>query len=532
MTVLKDGPYVLALDHGTSGCKVALVSGKGKVVDFEFAATGITFLPGGGAEQDPEQWWSAFVQASKKLLSRGTVPPSSIAAIAVSSTLSSTVAVYRDGRHLMNSLTWLDSRGAPLVRKFMRGIINVDGYGLTRVLSWIRKTGGGPQLSGKDDIAHVLYMKEYLPEVYDKTHKFLGSKDYFNLRLTGEFASSYDAMSLFWVCDIRDSSNIRYDDSLIRKLGIDREKLPQMRRSIDMVGTILPDAALELGLPAGVKVISGSPDHQSALIGSGAVGDFQGHLYIGTSSWVECLVPFKKTDIFHSIASLPSSVPGRYQCINEQDVAGGVLSFLKDNILYYKNIIQSGDSGKDPYQAMNEIARGVPAGSNGLIIAPWLHGERSPVDSNTLRAGVFNVSITTNVEDIIRACYEGVAYNTRWNMQYVEKFTGRRFDTLNFIGGGAKSDVWCRIFADVLDRTILQVDDPMQANARGAAFIALVGLGEIGFGDIPKLVGHSAVYEPDEKNRELYDNYFSEFLNIYRNNQAMYGRLNRLQNIT
>ncbi|HPA72666.1 MAG TPA: FGGY-family carbohydrate kinase [Spirochaetota bacterium] len=522
-----EGPYVLALDHGTSGCKTALVSARGKIVDFEFAPTGITFLPGGGAEQDPEEWWRAFMKAAKKLIGRGKVRRTDIAAIAVSSTFSSTVAVDRDGRHLMNSLTWMDSRGEGIIREIAGGLVNIEGYGITNLYRWIHKTGGGPSLSGKDDIAHLLYVKRHHPDIYEKTWKFIGSKDYFNLRLTGECVSSFDAMTLFWVSDIRDINDIRYDDALIKKFGFDAEKLPAMRRSIDFAGTLLPGVAKELGLPPSVKVVMGGPDHQCALVGSGAVNDFQGHLYIGTSSWIECLVPFKKTDLFHSIASLPSSVPGRYQCINEQDVAGGALSFLKENILFHRNLLRKRSTVKDPYLEMDKIAESVPAGSNRLIMAPWLNGERSPVDSTTLRAGIFNISMTTTVDHLIRACYEGVAYNTRWSLKYVEKFIGRKFENLSMIGGGAKSATWCRIFADVMDRTILQVEDPMQANARGAAFLALVGMGEIGFDDIPGLVRHTASFEPDPKNRAIYDELFGEFVNIYRNNRAMYGRLNR-----
>lgn len=520
-------PHILALDHGTSGCKVALVSVWGKVADFQFEPTPIHFLPGGGAEQDPEDWWQAFLNASKALLGRGSVPVRDIAAVAVSSTFSSTVAVDKNGNALMNSLTWMDSRGAPYIRKLMRGFLNVQGYGLTRILKWIRKTAGAPQLSGKDDISHVLYVKHELPEVYDKTYKFLGSKDYFNLRLTGQFVSSQDAMMLFWVTDTRDIHNIRYDEALISMVDIEKDKLPALKRSIDLAGTLRPEVARTLGLSEDTKVFVGSPDHQSALLGSGAVRDFEGHLYIGTSSWVECIVPFKKTDIFHSIASLPSAIPGKYQCINEQDIAGGCLTFLAENILFHRNAARTPAAIENPYESMDEIAALVPPGSRRLIFTPWLHGERTPVDSNTLRAGLYNLSLTSTLDDIIRAFYEGVAYNTRWSLAYVEKFVGRPFKELHMVGGGARSPLWCQIFADVMNRTMKQVEDPLQANARGAAFVASVGLGHIRFDDIPGLTRFSGVFHPDPGNRALYDELYAEFLNIYKNNKDMYGRLNQ-----
>lgn len=524
-------PYVLALDHGTSGCKTAVVTAKGKIVDFEFVPTKTRYLADGGALADPEEWWRAFVKSTRKIFTRGKSKPFDIAAIAVSSTFSSTVAVDAQGKHLMDSLTWMDSRGRHIIRRMARGIITIEGYSITNLARWIRKTAGGPSLSGKDDIAHVLYIKHHHPDVYEKTFKFLSSKDYFVLRLTGECAASFDSMALFWVCDIRDINNIHYDESLIRQFGIDSDKLPSLRNSIDVAGTLSKNAAKALGLSTKVKVIMGAADHQCALVGSGAVRDFEGHLYIGTSSWIECLLPFKKTDALHSIATLPSAIPGRYQCINEQDVAGGALSFLKENILFHKNLLRHRASLDDVYVEMDKIASRAPEGSDGLIMTPWLNGERSPVDSATLRAGIFNISMTTTLEHLIRACYEGVAFNTKWNFEYVEKFTGKKFEHLKMIGGGAKSSLWCQIFADILNRVIIQMEEPMQANARGAAFLALLGIGEITLNDIPALVAQKAIFHPRHQYRELYDRLYREFKMIYKNNHAMYRRLNQAKTI-
>ena len=130
---------------------------------------------------------------------------------------------------------------------------------------------------------------------------------------------------------------IKYDDSLIRFLNMDKEKLPVLKQITEILGTLLPDVADYIGLQRGAKVVMGSPDHKAALIGSGAVRDYEGHIYIGTSSWVECLVPYKKTDLFHKIASLPSGIPGKYQVLNEQDIAGGCVSFLLEKMILYQN---------------------------------------------------------------------------------------------------------------------------------------------------------------------------------------------------
>jgi len=518
-------PTILALDHGTSGIKAALVTVRGSVVDFAFEPTPIEHLPGGGAEQDPDDWWRALVTASKALLQRND--PGAVAAVCVSSTWSSTVAVDRDGAALMNALTWMDSRGAPHIQRLMGGLLTVEGYGLANLARWIPKTGGGPSRTGKDDAAHALWIKHERPEVWRDAAWLLPSKDYLNLRLCGVAAASIDSITLFWVTDNRDVSRVRYDDGLIRRLGLERDKLPPLRAPTDVLGPIRPAVAEELGLAPGTPVVCGSPDHQSALVGAGAVADYQAHLYVGTSSWVQCPVPFKKTDVQHSIASLPSSIPGRYQAVNEQDIAGGALSFLIDNVAYHEGRLLKGERPENPYQVLDQMAAAAPPGSGKLIATPWLNGERSPVDDETLRASIFNVSHATTADHIARAVLEGVAYNTRWNLQHVERFVKRRLDPIRFVGGGARSELWCQIMADVLDRTIDRVVDPMQANARGAALIAGVALGEVSFEEVPDLVQVERTFRPDPSNRAIYDELFGAFVELYEATRKIHRKLNR-----
>ncbi len=523
----KKQPYILAIDHGTSGVKTSLISVYGKVVAFEFIPTDTLYLPGGGVEQNPEQWWFAILGTTSALMRKKIAAPEDVAAVSVSSTFSSTVPIDKDGRPLMNAITWMDTRGAPYVKKIMAGFPSFNGYGLAQALRWLRKTGGAPTLSGKDDIGHVLFIQNEFPEVYDKTHMFLPSKDFLNYRLTGELAATFDSMHLFWVSDIRDINNVKYDDGLISRFGIDKEKLPPMIASTDVLGTIPDTVAYKMGIPRGTKVIAGSPDHQTACIGSGAVRDYEGHLYIGTSSWIQCLVPFKKTDVLHSVASFPTAVPGKYQSVNEQDIAGGSLTFLLEALLGYQDRISGSNLPSDPYQYLNRVAAKVPAGSSGLIFTPWLNGERTPVDDETIRGCLFNLSTTTTQEQIIRSVLEGVAYNTRWSLTYVERFIKRPMTTLNIIGGGGESKLWCQIMADVLNREIRRVKDPMQANGRGAAFIAAVALGYISFDDIPDLIRYDGIFSPQDTNRQIYDLLYKQFLRLYAAHKKICNTINR-----
>ncbi len=518
--------YILAIDLGTSGSKTAISTIYGEIVDFDFQAVPLHLLPNGGAEQDPDDWWDAIMTTSKNLLDKGTIPREDIVGVCASTQWAGTVPVDKDGNHLMNAIIWMDMRGAEPLKKAVDGLIKIEGYEIRKLLKWIKLTGGAPGTSGKDPIGHILFLREQYPEIYERTYKFLEVLDYVNLRLTGEFAASFASITTHWVTDNRDLSNIKYDDKLLKISTLERDKLPDLKRVIDVLGPLKREVADELGLNRDVKVVMGAPDLHAAALGSGAIEDYAGHIYIGTSSWVSAHVPYKKTDVFHSIASIPSAIQDKYFIVNEQETAGASLTFLKDNILYHKDELLQEEAVPDVYKIFDRIAAKVPAGSNRVIYTPWLNGERTPVENNSIRAGLYNLSLETTREDIIRAFLEGVAFNQRWVLQYVEKFMGRKMDPIHMIGGGASSDIWCQIHADILNRTVRQTEDPIQANARGTAFIAAVGLGFFDFKDIPQHIEIKKVFEPNPDNRTIYDKLFAEFLNIYKNNIKMYKRLN------
>jgi len=517
--------YILAIDLGTSGPKTALVSCRGEVVDFAFEKNRLQLLPDGGAEQDPEEWWTTISNTAKMVIGRNLVPVDDIVGVSCSTQWSGTVAVGKNGLHLCNALIWLDSRGSRYIRDIAGGWPRIDGYGLGKLIRWLRLTGGIPGQSGKDPIAHILYLKDCRPEIYRDTFCFLEPKDYINLRLTGKFAASFDSITLHWVTDNRRIDHIAYDDRLIRMTGIDREKLPELKRAVDILGPIKNEVADAWGIRRGTPVICGTPDVQAAAIGSGAVADFASHFYIGTSSWLTCHVPFKKTDVLRGIASLPSAIPGRYFVANEQETAGACLTYLRDNLFCQVDELHAGDI-PDVYGCFDRMAARVPPGSRGVMFTPWLYGERTPIDDHTVRAGFYNQSLNTTREDLVRAVFEGVALNGRWLLSCVEGFVGRTLDPIRLIGGGAVSEVWCQIFADVFNRTVHQVDAPILANVRGAGLLGALALGRITVPEIADAVAVRNAYSPDPTHRKLYDDRFRIFKQIYRRNKKIYRALN------
>jgi xylulokinase len=212
---------------------------------------------------------------------------------------------------------------------------------------------------------------------------------------------------------------------------------------------------------------------------------------------------------------------------NEQESAGGCLQYLRNNILFPQDELSSETNPENIYRLFDQIAERTPAGSDKLIFTPWLYGERAPVDDHLVRGGFFNLSLGTTRAHLVRAVFEGVAYNARWLLKYVEQFNKRPVEAINIVGGGAKSNVWCQIHADVMNRPIRQIKDPIEVNVRGAALLASASLGYMGYHEIGTHVPVANTYTPNPDHRKIYDELFHEFVAIYENNRKTYARLNR-----
>jgi len=520
-------PHILAIDLGTSGAKVGLVSSRAEILGWEFEPTPLLLTRGGAAEQCPGDWWAAIRAATHRLLDKRIVPVEEITALSCTTQWAGTVPVDGGGEPLANAIIWLDTRGARYVEDILRGPVSIQGYDpLELFLTWVRLTGGAPARNGKDPIGHILFLKHERPEIYRQAALFLEPKDYINLRLTGKAVASYDSIAMHWLTDNRRIDRVAYDPRPFRLAGLQREQFPELRRAIDVLGPLSPQAAADLGLCTDLQVIVGSSDMHTTAIGSGALRDFEPHLYVGTSSWISCHVPFKKTLLLGGVASVPSSIPGRYLVIDEQEWAAGCLNYVLDEIVYHLDELVTGPRPADPHELLNRVAAAAPPGSERLIFTPWLYGERTPVDDAWVRGGFFNLSPNKTRAHLVRAVFEGVAYNTRWMLEAVERFAKRRLDGFHLVGGGAVSDLWCQIFADVLDRSIHQVRDPRQAPLRGAACLALVALGIMSFDDVAACVQIQQTFQPNPQNRQIYDDLFREFTNLYKALRPIYARLN------
>ena len=506
-------PWLLAIDLGTTGLKVGAITTRGELLDHGLTDLTTRHLPGGGAVQDPATWWEAIGAATRGLIGRGRVKPGDLRGVGLTGQWGSTVAVDGEGTAIGDCLLWCDLRGADHSARVLGGRVSVLGYSPGAMLRWLRYTGGAPSPRGADPLAHELHLRAAAPADYARARLLLEPLDYLGLRLTGRAAATPASMVLSWLTDNRPGAEPAFVAALVERSGRAPNLLPELVPTGSVLGPLSGEAAEHLGLAAGAPVVTGVPDLHTAFIGSGAVAPYAAHLTISTTAWISCEVPFKRTDVLHQMASVPGVRPGGYLVANNHESAGSCLQWLRDQVL--------GGS----YEELLAAAAATPAGAGGVIFTPWLQGERSPVEDRRLRAAFVNLGMSADRGAVTRSVLEGVAYNARWLLDPVEGFVRRPLPTLRLLGGGARSDLWCQIHADVLERPVERVAEPVFAGLRGAGLFAAVALGEMSLDEVPAAVSIDRVFEPG-RDADAYRPLYAEFKRLYRRLRGTYARLN------
>ena len=528
--------WILAIDLGNGGPKVAVVSQQGEVLRAALRPVHLQVGRDGEATQDAIEWWSGLLEAAREAIAAVDADRDALHAIAITGQWGSSVPVGADTQPVGAVVLWADTRARALVRDVVGGPLSVGGYAPQKVLPFVRLTGGAPSPSGADPTGHSLLFQTQFPEIYAKTKVILEPVDYLGLRFTGRAAATPASMIASWLTDNRIGAPLGYVDALVARARRDPARLPELIPTGSVLGTLLPAVADELGVAPGAPVVCGVPDLHAAVVGSGAVAPYESHIAISTTSWVGARVPFKRTDIFHQIATVPGLDPAHPIVANNQETGGAALHWLREQIVGASDGLLGGGSGIGADGAAPEVlapsfddliglAGRAPAGSEGALFMPWLNGERSPVDDKVARAGWLNLSLRTNRAMLVRSVLEGVAYNSRWLFDAYEKFLKRPVPRVRILGGGAQSDLWCQIYADVLGRPVEQVTDPRHAQLRGVALWARVCLDELTLDDVPALAPAAATFTPSSDAR-VYAEGYAEYRKLYGTVKGLYHRLN------
>lgn len=516
--------FALAIDLGTSGPKAAVVSARGEIRSTGHAHVETLFLPGAGAEQDPEAVWNAVKVASAQAVSASGVSPADIRAVICTSQYSSIVPVGADGRPTMNMITWHDQRGAAgRLRKLDSCTGPLDRP--HQLLVWLRKHGLPPIGTGNDSLSHMRWIKFARPEVYDRTETFLEPMDYVALRFTGRRAANQCTAFMLLMTSNRSLNVTRYDPQLVRYSGIDEAKLPELLPLDAIVGTVLPDVAAELGLSPQTKMVTGLNDTQAGGLATGAFQGNHAGISVGSTSVMITHVPFKRTDVLHAILSMPSPVPDTYFVMAENGTSGAALSHFLNEFIFADDAFGH-LANTNGFSSLATAVGRVPPGSDGVLFLPWMSGSIAPAADAHVRGGFLNLGLETTRPHMARAVLEGVAMNLRWLRKPVERFAKREFTHTVFYGGGAESDQWAQIMADVLRLPVHQMEQPRYATCVGAALLAFERLGVLAFSDFQPLVRIRRVYEPRAEYRAMYDSLFEQFVSAFKRNRGVFRGLN------
>lgn len=486
---------VLAIDLGTGGPKVALVAVDGTTVAWASRSVATRFIAGGGAEQDPNEMWSAIVGATRATLDAARPTPP-ILAVAVTSQYMSVVPVAADGTPTGPCVLWMDTRGAD----HNLSLLTDQSFAL-----FTERHGLIPLPSGNDDIGHIHVLRTFHPEAYESAVAFIEPMDYINARLTGVVAATQSTMYGQMVCDNRTWGLTEYDAELVAATQLDPRKLAPLMPMSAIVGSVTTAAAAELGIAEGIPVTTGTIDSITSAIGAGALSARDGSVIIGTTSVLVTHIDTFQSELGAGLMTVPSPLAGMYYVLAENGVGGRALEWAMRLFGY----------GDDFAGAMADAAT-IDPGCEGVQFLPWLLGSMSPRPDDDVRAAFAGLSLHHDRRHMARAVLEGVALNLAWLRPAVESFVGHGFSLIRFGGGGAQSDLWAQVLADALGRPVHQLEEPRTTNARGAAFLAFAILGKLSLDDVPSLLRIRAVREPNPANREQMDAALGRLIEFHR----------------
>ena len=488
--------YYIGLDLGTSALKLLLMSGQGEICKIISKEYPISFPKPGWSEQNPVDWWNAAVDGIRELV-RDVVDKNQIKGISFGGQKHGLVVLDKDAHVIRPAILWNDGRTAEEC-KYLNEVVGTEK--LSQYTANIAFAGfTAPK---------ILWMQKHEPENFRKIHKIMLPKDYLAYRLSGVFCTDVSDASGMLLFDVEHKC---WSEEMLNICGIKREQVADIYESYEAVGTITPEAAGELGLPQNVKIIAGAGDNAAAAIGTGTVGDGRCNVSLGTSGTI--FISSKnfgvdENNALHSFAH----ADGHFHLM------GCMLSAASCNKWWMEDIIGTKEYGKEQESVQN-------LGENHVFFLPYLMGERSPHNDPDARGAFIGMSMDTKRSDMTLAVLEGVAFAMRDSLE-VAKSLGIDIKRTTICGGGAKSLLWRKIMANVLN---LEVDiiESEEGPGYGGAILAAVGCGEYDSVEeaAKKLVKVVDTVKPDSELVKKYEKRYKIFRKIYPNLKFLYPML-------
>lgn len=527
--------YVISYDIGTTGVKTCLFEIDSAITLISAAMEGykLYIMPDGGAEQDPDEWWSAICSTTKTVFSKCDIKPEQIEGISFCSQMQGLVLVDKDGVPVHRAFSYMDQRAKKQLKEGIAYGFKIAGANITKLIPSLLITGA-VALSVKDPVWKYQWVRENEPENFKRVYKWLDVKEYIISRMTDRFVMTRDSAFATLLYDIR-KGHEGWSKKICKILNVNPDHLAEIVECTDKVGGLTAKAAQELGLKPGTAVFGGGGDASLIGVGAGSVELGETHIYSGTSGWVSTVVDKSVVDTSAMIAAVLGAQKDRFNYFAELETAGKCLEWVKDHLaldeigifLQKTHVAESPETVyTNLYDYLSKVIDEIPAGSSGVIFTPWLHGNRCPFEDPNARGMFFNVSLDVGKTELIRSVIEGVCFHLRWFLETEDKKI-QTSSVVRFVGGGALSDVTCQILADITGRTVETVDSPQNVGAVGAAVIMAVGLGVLDdISHAKKLIPAKKTFVPNAKNKDVYDRNFAVYKTLYKNNKEAFKALN------
>jgi xylulokinase len=500
--------FILAHDLGTTGDKVTLFDAQGRVTASAFAGYATAYPRPNWAEQNPEDWWQAVCASTRQLLTESRIQAQEIAGITFSGQMQGCVAVDRQAHPLRSAIIWADTRAVAEAQTL------VERAGGMEAVYKITGHRPSPSYSGEK----IMWLRTHEPEIYRQAHKFLCSKDYIVARLSGRFASDYSDASGTNLYDLQARD---WSPALLKAAGLERERLPDLHPATDVVGEVQPEAAEELGLSAGTRVVIGGGDGACAAAGAGVVREGNAYAYLGSSAWIGTATSKPLYDPGMRTVTFAGLTAGAFCPIGAMQAAGGAYQWLRDVFCLLEK--EAADKqGVSPYQLMDELALESEPGAKGLLFLPYLLGERSPRWNPNARGAFFGLGMEHTRADIVRATLEGITLNLRVILAAFQEL-GAGIQAVRLIGGGARGPAWRQIMADIFRLPVQRLALTAEATSLGAALAGGIGVGIYNAFELAEeltLVVETAYPDPALKARydrayELFNRAYEAFAPLY-----------------
>jgi xylulokinase len=496
---------IIAYDLGTGGNKASLFDSSGACLAFSFVPYDTFYPESGWHEQRPEDWWRAVVASTRELLAR--FPAADVECLAISGQSLGVVPVDGAGRLLRERTPiWSDTRASRQTAAFFR---KVDRRG------WYMSTGNGFPAECYA-VFKIMWYRDNEPEMFSRIASVLGSKDYLNLRLTGESFTDHSYASGSGVYSLLDWC---YESELLEASGLPGAIFPAIVPSTRILGTLTAEAASELGLPRSVRVACGGVDNSCMALGARNTREGRVYTSLGSSSWIAVSSKKPVLDFQDKPYVFTHVVPELFTSAVSIFSGGNSLRWIRDNVF-----------GGGSYETLTELAASSPPGANKLLFNPSLAGGGMQEPSPNIRGCLAGLDLRHTRADLVRAGLEGIALNLGAVLAVLRRFVALEPEML-MVGGGSKSPLWRQIFADVYGMDIVKTNIDQEAASLGAAAVAAVGAGLWeDFAPVDAVHRVASVERPIPANVEVYRKLMPAFEHL-RRSQAALGDMLKETNI-